>query len=79
MLAEGQALSLPAGVTRSTSNAATFKPYDPAEAIGNTSPANPKPKKNNKCGMFGQVLLVAIAVAVTMMTGCWHLSSDRNW
>lgn len=67
-LTEGQTLTLPAGIVRSHSNANTFKPYDAAEAIGNTAPPTPKPKKNNKCGVFGQVLLVAIAVAVTIAT-----------
>ena len=52
-LAEGQNLHLPAGVIRSTHNASTFKPYDAAEAIGDTSPTTPKPQKKNKCGMLG--------------------------
>lgn len=33
-LVEGQSLSLPGGVTRSKNNASTFKPYDPAETLG---------------------------------------------
>jgi trimeric autotransporter adhesin len=69
MLVTGQSLTLPAGVTRSHNNAGTFTPYDPAAAAGNTSPttlAAPKPPKQNKCGMFGQILLVAIAVAVSI-------------
>jgi hypothetical protein len=65
-LAAGQALSLPAGVTRTHNNASTFKPYDPAEALGNTSPTTPKPPKKNKCGVFGQVLLAVIQIAVTI-------------
>jgi hypothetical protein len=67
-LVSGQALTLPAGVTRSHNSASTFKPYDPAEALGNNAPTYAKPPKKNKCGMFGQVLLVAIAVAVTVVT-----------
>jgi LysM repeat protein len=67
-LIAGQALTLPSGVTRSHNNASTFKPYDPAEALGNTSPTTPKPPKKNKCGMFGQVLVMAIAIAVVALT-----------
>lgn len=68
-LAEGQRLTVPAGVMRSTHNAATFKPYDPADAIGELSPVNPKPtKKQNKCGAFGAILLAVVAVAVTVVT-----------
>ena len=68
-LVEGQSLQLPSGVTRSKNSASTFKPYDASEAIGDTSPTRmPKPPKKNKCGAFGQILLVAIAVAVTVVT-----------
>ena len=67
-LIEGTSLRLPAGVIRNTHNASTFQPYDPAEAVGNTSPTTPKPPKNNKCGVFGQVLLVVVAVAVAYVT-----------
>ena len=67
-LAEGQSLRIPAGVMKNTHNAATYRPYDPAETIGDTAPTTPKPPKKNKCGVFGQVMLVVIAVAVTLIT-----------
>jgi len=70
-LTEGQRLTIPSGVTKNTHNAGTFKPYDPAEAIGETSPTNPAPNKaakKNKCGAFGAILLVIVAVAVTAVT-----------
>ena len=68
-LVEGQSLTVPAGVSSNGFSASTFRPYDPAEAVGETSPTSPKPnKKNNKCGVFGAILLVAIAVAVTALT-----------
>ncbi|WP_298333308.1 LysM peptidoglycan-binding domain-containing protein [uncultured Erythrobacter sp.] len=65
-LTEGQILRLPAGVTRSTYNASTFQPYDPSKALGDVNPGAPTPPKNKgKCGVFGQILLVVVAVAVT--------------
>jgi hypothetical protein len=78
-LAEGQRLTIPAGVMRSTHNASTLTPYDPAETLGDVSPtthlettttwsASPQPRKGNKCGILGMVLLVAVAVAVTVVT-----------
>ena len=68
-LADGQALTIPAGVASSKFSASTFRPYDASEAVGDTSPVNPKaPKKNNKCGVFGAIILVAIAVAVAVVT-----------
>lgn len=67
MLVEGQRLNVPAGVTRSSYSADTLKPYDANDAIGNVSPTTPKPKKSNKCGGFGQILLAAVAIAVTVI------------
>lgn len=67
-LSEGQSLRIPAGVMKNTHNASTFKPYDPAETLGDTAPTAAKPPKKNKCGAFGQVLLVVIAVAVSLAT-----------
>ncbi len=67
-LATGQVLSVPAGVSKSTHNAGTFEPYDAARIIGDTSPgvaAAPQAKRN-KCGAFGTILMIAVAVAVTI-------------
>jgi len=67
-LIQGQTLRLPSGVTRSTNNANTFQPYNPGEALGDIAPTAPEPPKDNKCGVMGQILLVVIAVAVTVIT-----------
>ena len=67
-LLEGMSLIIPAGVQSNANNAATFKPYDPLEVLGSTSPTSPAPKKQ-KCGAFGQVLLAVIAIAVSVVAG----------
>jgi YD repeat-containing protein len=69
-LIEGQSLTLPAGVTRNTFNAATFQPYDPASTIGDVSPttAAAAPPKKKGCGAAGAILLAIIAIAVTVVT-----------
>lgn len=69
-LIEGQRLTLPTGVLRSTNNASTLTPYDPGEAVGDLSPTTaPKPKNNSKkCGGFGMILIAVIAIAVTVVT-----------
>jgi YD repeat-containing protein len=67
-LIEGRSLIVPAGVQANQHNASTLKPYDPSDVLGDTSPTTPKPQKKGKCGMFGQILLVAIAVAVSVVT-----------
>ncbi|MEM9584740.1 MAG: hypothetical protein AAGA08_16640 [Pseudomonadota bacterium] len=67
-LIDGAVLSLPAGVVRNTHNASTNRPFNPAEAIGDLSPTTPQPTDSNKCGVFGQIILAAVAVAVTFIT-----------
>lgn len=67
VLVAGQVLTIPAGVVRSTYNADTYKPYDPTDVLGDINP-NPKAKRGNKCGGFGKILLVAVAVAATIFT-----------
>ena len=44
-LTAGQRLRLPSGVLRATFNASTFKPYDPANGIGDVQPTTPQPQK----------------------------------
>ncbi|MBD8679368.1 hypothetical protein [Sphingomonas sp. CFBP 13720] len=66
----GQVLAVPAGVVRSTYNADSYRPYDPADMLGDLSPVTPTPaaKRGNKCGAFGKILLVVVAVAVTIVS-----------
>ncbi|WP_163454694.1 hypothetical protein, partial [Escherichia coli] len=69
--AEGRTLTLPSGVIKSSYNATGFKPYNPAEAIGDVTPSTPQPQaggKKNKCGVIGMVLLAVVAIAVTVVT-----------
>lgn len=68
-LIEGQTLNLPTGVSRSSHNASTFKPYDPTDAIGDLSPTTPKPPKKPKCGGFGMILVAAIAIGLSAWLG----------
>jgi hypothetical protein len=63
-------LTIPAKVTNIHNSASTFKVYDPNKATGNTDPLAPAPPaagKGKKCGVLGQILMVAIAVAVTAL------------
>jgi hypothetical protein len=76
-LAEGSQLVVPAGVSTYRNAADTFRPYDPNAAMGNLEPgepyqavqATPQGRKGNKCGMFGMVLLIIVAIAVTKIAG----------
>ncbi len=64
-LVDGLPLIIPAGVTRNTNSAATFKPYDPNDVTGSTMPTAIKPKiKGDNCGIMLILAVVAIAIAV---------------
>lgn len=67
-------LVIPAGVSRAGYNAGTFEPYDPNKALGDVNPSvMPQPEalggpgKRGGCGIIGQILMIAIAVAVTAL------------
>jgi LysM repeat protein len=64
-LTAGQGLAVPLKGPSNFNNANMFRPYDAASAVGDLSPTSAKPPKKGKCGAFGQILLVAIAIAVT--------------
>ena len=65
VLVAGQLLTLPNRPTNQHNSADTFRPYDPATALGDTQPAAPNPpKKKKKCGVFGAILRVVVAVVV---------------
>ncbi|MFT3857803.1 MAG: hypothetical protein QM742_10015 [Aquabacterium sp.] len=68
---EGQPLIIPNKVTNLHNNAGTFKPYNPAEALGNVMPTAlppPPPPPKKKRNLFGAILMVVIAVVVTVAT-----------
>jgi hypothetical protein len=68
-LVAGTQLNTPR-VDVNSNDAGTFKPYNPAEAIGSTSPGlpfiTPPPKQN--CNVLATILIVIIAVVVTVYT-----------
>lgn len=74
-LAEGRVLAIPAGVVNRGNSSDTFRPYDPADALGDVQPNTPVPQprtasggRRNRCGVFGAILLAVVAVAVTALT-----------
>jgi YD repeat-containing protein len=68
-LVAGTSIILPDRVTNMHNNAGTFRVYDPNRALGDLNPTNAKPpKKVGNCAVIGQILLTAVAIAVSIYT-----------
>lgn len=72
---ENMVLTLPSRANTVRNDYQTFRPYDAAAVIGDTSPVLPPlvvetaSSSGNKCGFFGQLIAVVIAVVVTAYLG----------
>lgn len=67
-LVAGTSLTVPEAKT-SSNDANTFKPYDPGEITGPTSPGLPYIEPPDKgCGTLGMIIMVIVAVVVTIYT-----------
>jgi hypothetical protein len=67
----GQTLNVPNRVTGAANNASTFKPYDPAKVVGDTTPtlnSPPPPPQKKGCGGLGSLIMVVVAVVATIYT-----------
>lgn len=77
-LTAGQVLTIPNKVTNIHNNSATFRPYSPGEAIGDTQPTIPSPppppKPKKKCGGIAQIVMIIVAVVATIFTAGAALS-----
>nr|WP_305089272.1 DUF4214 domain-containing protein [Massilia sp. YIM B04103] len=70
-LKTGQTLTIPQRASAIYNDTTTFKPYDAAELVGNTTPElalPPPPSKGKKCGGLGQIVMIVVAVVVTYLT-----------
>jgi YD repeat-containing protein len=65
----GQTITLPSIASGSANSSSTFKPYNPSEVVGDTSPNLPLPKAGDEgCGTVGLVIMVVVAIVVTYLT-----------
>ncbi|MBC7286268.1 LysM peptidoglycan-binding domain-containing protein, partial [Hoeflea sp.] len=64
-------LTLPNKVTNIHNNSTTFRPYNPAEAMGDVNPtlpdAPPPPRKKKKCGGLGGIIVAVVTIAVAVI------------
>lgn len=67
-LVAGQILTIPNKVHNIRNSADTWRPYDPNEAVGDVSPSLAKPPKKPNCALMGMILMVAVAIAVSIVT-----------
>jgi hypothetical protein len=68
-LVAGSSLTVPE-VKTSSNDASTFKPYNPSEITGPTTPSLPYiAPPDQGCGTIGLLIMVAVAVAVAVATG----------
>lgn len=67
----GQTINLPGQVGGLHNNADTYKPYDPGDVVGDTTPNMPAPPPTDQgggCGLIGKIIMVVVAVVVTAFT-----------
>ena len=72
-LSAGQVLTVPKTLV-SANNSSIFKPYDPTQVRGDTSPVQPdlvmpSGGGGGGCGGLGQIIMLVVAVAVAYYTG----------
>jgi len=68
-LVAGSSLTVPE-VKTSSNDAGTFKPYNPGEISGPSTPSLPyiQPPSDSGCGKLGMVIMVVVAVVVSVVT-----------
>ncbi len=64
----GQTLTVPNRVTGAANSSNSFKPYNPGDVVGNTTPNLPSPPSGGGgggCGVLGTIIMVVAAAVVT--------------
>ncbi len=64
----GAKLMIPAREVAGGNRTDTFRPYNPREIVGDTTPNMPMPAGQDGCGGMGQIIMVVVAVVVTIYT-----------
>jgi LysM repeat protein len=67
----GVSLTIPNVVTGLSNTAGSYKPFNVANALGNTTPTQPAPPPQHGgggCGIIGLILVIIVAIVVTVYT-----------
>ena len=71
VLTTGSVLTIPNRVESLANTSSSLKPYDPSQAIGDSTPTQPvpPPQSDSGCGGFGMVLVAIVAIVVSLYVG----------
>ena len=67
-LTAGTMLRVPNDVVSLSNTADSFKPYNVADALGDTSPTVPPPPAPKGCGVIGMIIIIVVAIVATILT-----------
>jgi YD repeat-containing protein len=67
-LEEGKLLRIPNRVLSLSNTSSSFKPFDVSDAIGDTTPTQPTPKKKKHGGLRGFLTTIAVIVVAVVVT-----------
>ena len=67
-LPDGMQLRVPNDVISLHNTADSFKPYNSADAIGDTTPTSPPPPTPKGCGVVGMIIMIVVMVVATIFT-----------
>lgn len=69
VIPEGRELTIPNEVVSLSNDATSFKPFNVADAIGDTTPTQPViPPRRKGCGVLGMIIVIIVAIVVTYLT-----------
>jgi YD repeat-containing protein len=69
----GRTVTIPNVISNLHNDSTTFKPYNPGEIIGDTTPTLPDPPpppqpKHGGCGVVGMIIMIVVAIVATIFT-----------
>jgi hypothetical protein len=68
VLTAGMQIRVPNSVTSLSNTADSFKPFNIADALGDTTPTQPPPPVPKGCGVIGMIIMIVVAIVVTYFT-----------
>lgn len=67
-LPDGMQLRIPNDVISLSNKSDSFKPFNAADALGDTTPTQPAPPAPKGCGVIGMIIMIVVMVVLTIFT-----------